>query len=333
MGFNAPTNTFDTFADLRKFIGQSSSSVTVLGKQTIQDQGGGTFYWDASSTEPDDGQNVVQPLSIVVGRWKRSNTYSLQTVTDNNYNETSNSIYITGRGGFLSPNPGLGLFTNNPLTQGIIQWKTGSSISFADKGFVLRNEDGGTITLSANSDLGEYIESSVPIKAPDAIDDSDLVTLSQLNSASDALNLQEVTNNGNVTSNAIHVIAPDGYDINQNGAALIGNSDFVGLYFNNGGITINQMVFLLQTLVTAGAQFTSRVSGQDGINPYDFATLNQVQSYSLPIETYPEYTDVSTTGPNAIIFVDDDNSPSGDNTESQFFRQNNKLFYIATVEQ
>lgn len=276
MGFNTPTNTFDTFADLRKAVGQASSSVKVLGGNFIQDQKGGIFYWDANSTDPDDGENTLQPLSVPQGRWKRSNIYSLQAVTSNDFNVTTNAIYVSGRGGVVTPNPGISILTNNPLTAGIVQWKTGGSVILNDAGFTLRNKDGGTISLMGDSDLGDYITSSVPIKAPDATQPDELATLSQVTSASDALNLQEVTNNGNVTLNAVQVIGTNQYDVNQDGAVILGNSSFVGLYFNNTGTTVSRLALFSQTGLLAGAQFITRVSGEDGINPTDFATLGQV---------------------------------------------------------
>lgn len=58
-----------------------------------------------------------------------------------------------------------------------------------------------------------------------------------------------------------------------------------------------------------------------------------LMNITLRMEMYDLYTEVPISGPNAIIFVTHDDSPSGDNTESQFFRHNNNIFYIATVKQ
>ena len=46
--------------------------LTVLGYHAPGDGGGGSFYWDASATEPDNGGTVIVPASNpVTGRWKR----------------------------------------------------------------------------------------------------------------------------------------------------------------------------------------------------------------------------------------------------------------------
>lgn len=71
MGYNAPTNTYDTFADLRLATGQSSSSVTVLGKMSPFDGLGGTFTFYSTSTESDDDFSIIQPLTLSSGRWYR----------------------------------------------------------------------------------------------------------------------------------------------------------------------------------------------------------------------------------------------------------------------
>lgn len=54
---------------------------------------------------------------------------------------------------------------------------------------------------------------------------------------------------------------------------------------------------------------------------------------ALHFEPYTNFTDLPSTGPTAFCTVDHDNSPLGDNEESQFIRQNNKYFYLVAVEQ
>lgn len=66
------SNTFETFADLRKTLGVKSGSVTVLGKDFINDGNSGTFFWDPTSTAPDDNQNVIQRSGVTTGRWLRA---------------------------------------------------------------------------------------------------------------------------------------------------------------------------------------------------------------------------------------------------------------------
>jgi len=44
------------------------------GYYTDGDGGGGDFYWDASSTETDNGGTIIKATAIAVGRWKRPET-------------------------------------------------------------------------------------------------------------------------------------------------------------------------------------------------------------------------------------------------------------------
>jgi len=46
-------------------------SVEVLGFYTEGDGGGGTFFWDASSTATDNGGTVIAATGVTTGRWKR----------------------------------------------------------------------------------------------------------------------------------------------------------------------------------------------------------------------------------------------------------------------
>lgn len=46
-------------------------SINVLGYYEKGDGGGGTFYWDATSTEADNGGTIIQATGVVTGRWKR----------------------------------------------------------------------------------------------------------------------------------------------------------------------------------------------------------------------------------------------------------------------
>jgi hypothetical protein len=50
----------------------SNTRITVLGYTTAGDGGGGEFYWDASSTDADDGGITILPTGYAgTGRWKR----------------------------------------------------------------------------------------------------------------------------------------------------------------------------------------------------------------------------------------------------------------------
>lgn len=46
-------------------------AINVLGYYEKGDGGGGTFYWDATSTETDNGGTIIQATGVTTGRWKR----------------------------------------------------------------------------------------------------------------------------------------------------------------------------------------------------------------------------------------------------------------------
>lgn len=61
--------TFDNIAQLK--LNSNIGRVDVLGYYTKGDGGGGTFYWDSTSTEADNGGTIIQATGIITGRWKR----------------------------------------------------------------------------------------------------------------------------------------------------------------------------------------------------------------------------------------------------------------------
>lgn len=61
--------TFDNIAQLR--LHSNIRRVDVLGYYTKGDGGGDTFYWDATSTDTDDGGYTIQATGVAPGRWKR----------------------------------------------------------------------------------------------------------------------------------------------------------------------------------------------------------------------------------------------------------------------
>lgn len=71
MAKNISTNTYSNFEELRKIWGSLSSSVIVLGRTNINDGFGGIFYWDTTSTTPDDNTNTIQKIGMSTGRWVR----------------------------------------------------------------------------------------------------------------------------------------------------------------------------------------------------------------------------------------------------------------------
>ena len=46
-------------------------AVNVLGYYSEGDGGGGTFFWDTSSTDADNGGTIIQATGVTTGRWKR----------------------------------------------------------------------------------------------------------------------------------------------------------------------------------------------------------------------------------------------------------------------
>jgi len=61
-----------TAAALRNFIGLANMGVDLLGAGAPGDGNGGAFYWNAASTAPDDGYNVIVPNGVTVGAWLRT---------------------------------------------------------------------------------------------------------------------------------------------------------------------------------------------------------------------------------------------------------------------
>jgi hypothetical protein len=57
-----------------KLLGSAISdndSISVLGYYAEGDGGGGTFYWDATSTDTDNGGTIIQATGVTTGRWMR----------------------------------------------------------------------------------------------------------------------------------------------------------------------------------------------------------------------------------------------------------------------
>jgi hypothetical protein len=66
------TATINSIADLKTFTAQDTdSAVELLGYYAKGDGGGGSFYWDAASTEADNGGTIIQVTGVTTGRWKR----------------------------------------------------------------------------------------------------------------------------------------------------------------------------------------------------------------------------------------------------------------------
>lgn len=50
---------------------EDNRTVFVRGYYSSGDGGGGTFFWDASSTDADNGGTIIQATGVTTGRWKR----------------------------------------------------------------------------------------------------------------------------------------------------------------------------------------------------------------------------------------------------------------------
>lgn len=64
-------NRVENIASLKLQDGLVFNTIEVLGYYTKGDGGGGTFYWDSTSTETDNGGTVISATGITTGRWKR----------------------------------------------------------------------------------------------------------------------------------------------------------------------------------------------------------------------------------------------------------------------
>jgi hypothetical protein len=62
-----------SIAELKTYGASMSDgdSLEILGYSTAGDGGGGTFYWDATSTAADNGGTIIQATGVTTGRWLR----------------------------------------------------------------------------------------------------------------------------------------------------------------------------------------------------------------------------------------------------------------------
>lgn len=67
---------YDSIADMRAGSGGGVDGAVadLLGYNTPGDNGGGKFYWDATSTDADNGLTIIKVTSIATGRWLRLST-------------------------------------------------------------------------------------------------------------------------------------------------------------------------------------------------------------------------------------------------------------------
>lgn len=116
---NSMMQTCDTFADLRGLVGVPGMMVVSRGAFSIGDGLGGSFYWSAAGTGPDDGINQIAPFGASVGVWIRLPSGLIRSfVSQNLVQEIPNDVptaiamdtvqddpagMYTGIGGFIIP--------------------------------------------------------------------------------------------------------------------------------------------------------------------------------------------------------------------------------------
>jgi len=61
----------DVVTDMKALTIGNNIFIRTLGRNSVNDGGGWTYYWDAESTDADDGGMTIQPASLpAAGRWK-----------------------------------------------------------------------------------------------------------------------------------------------------------------------------------------------------------------------------------------------------------------------
>ena len=67
--------TLDTIDDLRTYKGNKNKNIVEVSSYHLDSiTGGGTFYWDATSKELDNGGTIFKVINVETGRWKRQYT-------------------------------------------------------------------------------------------------------------------------------------------------------------------------------------------------------------------------------------------------------------------
>lgn len=346
------TLTFDTFSDLRNVSGSQSASVTVLGKDSINDGFGGKFYWDATSTTPDNNISIIQKTGLNPGRWIRSSTLTdtnlsqfqatqnLQAVT-NLGNSTTKTLVVRGLSDPISGIPsGLsfckdGIFAGDSLTNDNILYST---VNEGQHIFYKRFGDNTTQAAWIQGQLQVY-----PGTDPDHA-----VTVSQLTSAS---NLQAVTTNGHTTNKPITSTfnIPDGTTPLESGLTLANNRIAAGgsgdqnvnyTTYNNG-----KHVFGYRGVQTSFgdaiviASFSGAVEATDADQPNQLVTLGQTTSLVTGLRTivasYSAMIALATgTKPIDFLVLNDENK-SQQNTTYQFYPDPTSpvLMWVASIKE
>lgn len=111
-------------AELKNRKGNTDTTVEVLGYYTSGDQGGGTFYWNNTSTATDNGGTIISVTGITTGRWMRNYNNEISVkwfgakgdgITDDTSAFISFLTIVSGKSGFI-PNPSIGYLISSSLT-------------------------------------------------------------------------------------------------------------------------------------------------------------------------------------------------------------------------
>jgi len=96
-----------------------------------------------------------------------------------------------------------------------------------------------------------------------------------------------------------------------------------------------QQQIAINNLVLSLKSGSGSVTSVNGVLPDEAGNIElaPIDINAIGEDEVDLYTDISPTGPNAIVRAEHDNSPDGDNTPSFFLRFGNSLHYIITIEQ
>lgn len=286
MGYNAATRTFDILSDLRGQRGTSNAKVILQGFSSIGDGGGGEFYWDSTSTEPDNVGTVIAPsIGSGAGRWKRNfngavnvkwfgaiadgttdNTTIIQNALNVSQQHGTNEIYIGSESasfviGTVNVPSGMSIKSNGAI---IKPTSTGQGFVIDNQSFVEMAglEFDGSSQLTGEIYCIHVINGSSHLKFADCYFRDGRYGL-HIISANDV----------NITGCTFtNFRAWGNYLVNISGLKLIGNTSYNNINdgFKVAGLDLPSTQQLIQNVIIIGN--ISYNNGQDGM---DFA-VNQI---------------------------------------------------------
>ena len=142
-----------TINDLRQITSVEDGDIyNVLGYYSIGDGGGGTFYWDPSSIETDNGGTIIQITGVGLGRWKR--VYDSEpSVKWFGAKEDDDTAGVINNAAFISAFQAI----NEPLIVNDTFYITPTTQATIDSNIIIRG--GGTIIFNSttlDTDTGSY---------------------------------------------------------------------------------------------------------------------------------------------------------------------------------